>query len=279
MGRLVGGGVPLVLLALLGAGEASAQRALPPPSVFPVLLADPKRPQFSATYLRMRSTELAPRLSTVALGGEFGLARSRDGAWEASVEAAVFSQFDMRARSNDLINTDYVAGVAVGHRRGTVSGKLRIYHQSSHLGDEFILHTDTERLDLTYEALELLLSKELQDWRVYGGGEYLFQREPADLRPGVLHGGFEYRAPEPLLNLGALGRGRVVAGLDARSFQDRAWSAGWSLKTGMEFSTAAVQPVRLGWRLLLQAYDGPAPYGQFYRDRVSFVGLGLELRL
>lgn len=279
MGRLLRHGLRVVLLALLGASGAPAQRPLSPADPFPDLLADPKRPQFSATYLRMHSTQLAPRLSTVALGQEFGLVRSRDGAWQASLEAAAFSQFDMRARSNDLINTDYVVGLAVGHRRGTASGKVRIYHQSSHLGDEFILHTGTERQDLTYEAVELLLSKELQDWRVYGGGEYLIQHEPADLKPGVLHGGIEYRAPEPLVSLGALGHGRLVAALDARSFQDRAWSAGWSLKTGVEFSAAAAEPVRLGWRLLLQAYDGPAPYGQFYRDRVSFIGLGLEFRL
>ncbi|MGH7700689.1 MAG: DUF1207 domain-containing protein [Gemmatimonadales bacterium] len=133
--------LPLALLVLCGASGAGAQRAPVRANVFLPLLADPKRPQFSATYLRVRSTQLTPRLSAVVLGQEIGLVRSRDDAWQASLEAAVFSQFDMRARSNDLINTDYVVGVAIGHRRGTVSGQVRIYHQSSHLGDEFLLYT------------------------------------------------------------------------------------------------------------------------------------------
>src|SRR3989441_9983146 len=67
--------------------------------------------------------------------------------------------------------------------------RSRLYHQSSHLGDEYLLHTNAQRVDLTFEAAELLVSKEIAQWRVYGGGEYLFAHSPADLAPGVLHGG------------------------------------------------------------------------------------------
>ena len=74
---------------------------------------------------------------------------------------------------------------------------------------------------LSFEALEVLLANELSSWRLYGGGEYRFQRAPANMKPGLVHAGLEYRGPEPLVRLGQFGEGRLVAALDGKSFQDR----------------------------------------------------------
>src|SRR2546430_13368810 len=101
-----------------------------------------------------------------------------------------------------------------------------------HLGDEYLLHTNAQRVDLTFEAAELLVSKEVAQWRVYGGGEYLFAHSPADLAPGVLHGGLEYRQPEALVHFGRFATGRLVAGLDARSVEGRQWEGGGGAGTG-----------------------------------------------
>src|SRR3989441_12254527 len=95
----------------------------------------------------------------------------------------------MQSATNDLINTDYLSGLPLAYRHGSWATRFRLYHQSSHLGDESLLHTNAQRVDLTFEAAELLVSKEVAQWRVYGGGEYLFAHSPADLAPGVLHGG------------------------------------------------------------------------------------------
>jgi hypothetical protein len=48
------------------------------------------------------------------------------------------------------------------------------------------------------------------------------------------------------------------------------------LATGLELADP-VAPPGSGWRwsVLLTAYTGPSPYGQFYRDHVSSVGLGV----
>lgn len=101
--------------------------------------------------------------------------------------------------------------------------RLRLFHQSSHLGDEYMVHTNARRIDLTFQAVELLVATEMSPWRVYGGGDYVFAHSPTDLKPGVLHGGLEFR--------------------QARS------------------------------------YTGPAPYGEFYRDHVSSVGVGVGFTL
>ena len=64
----------------------------------------------------------------------------------------MFSQFNMDSKSSDLLDVDYIVGFPITYRRGPLSARLQLYHQSSHLGDEFILHSQAQRVDLTYEA-------------------------------------------------------------------------------------------------------------------------------
>lgn len=248
--------------------------------VFQPLLADPKEPRFFASYLWDRSPHLASQVSSVGLGQTIEVFRSPNGRLQASVAAGVFSQFSMRSASNDLINTDYIIGFPISYRHGSLSGRLRLYHQSSHLGDEFLLRTHTQRVDLTFEAAEILVSEDIANWRVYGGGEYIFRHEPADLKPGLLHGGLEYRQPAPLVRLGRWGAGYVVAAFDGKSFENRNWQLGWSLASGLEFvGPRTTEGTGRRWSILLQGYRGPVPYGQFYRESVSWAGLGLAFAL
>src|SRR2546425_11619972 len=109
---------------------------------------------------------------------------------------------------------------------GSLTTRLRLFHQSSHLGDEYMAHTNARRIDLTFQAVELLVARETTRWRVYGGGDYIFAHSPTDLKPGVLHGGLEFRQPGSLLRLGRGAAGRFVAGLGGESIQDRGWEGG-----------------------------------------------------
>jgi len=284
----VGGRIAaLVLAAALAAGQsgARAQAPLPLPPVpspsaalFPSLVADPKEPEFFATYLWQRSSRLSSRLGSVGFGQTIGILRARD--WQLSIAAGVFSQFDLSSTTADLMNTDYLVGLPVAYRRGNTAMRLRVYHQSSHLGDEYMIHAHAQRVDLSFEAAELLVARELAHWRVYGGGEYMFTHSPADLKPGVLHAGLEYRQPGSLVRLGRLAAGRLVAALDGRSVQDRGWQIGWSFVTGLELADPLLLPGS-GWRwsVPLKGYSGPSPYGEFFRDRVSSLGFGLGLAL
>jgi hypothetical protein len=285
LGALVGGLVVLGALAAPAPAPAQDSRessALGTPprdrAVFPPLLADPKEPRFAATYLWADAPALSSRLATVGLGQTIDLLRA--GRWQLAVAAGVFSQFDMRSAKNDLMNTDYVVGLPVAYRRGAFAARIRLYHQSSHLGDEFLLAHHLQRVDLTYEAAELVLARASAHWRVYGGGEYLFVRSPPDLRPGVLHGGLEYRGRAAVLRLGRVAAGRVVAALDAKAVEDQAWRLGWSAVAGLEFADPAAAPgAGHRWRLFVQGYAGPAPFGEFYRERLSSIGVGVGVTL
>jgi hypothetical protein len=106
--------------------------------LFTPLLADPEEPGFFATYLFARSLHLARRIGSAGLGQTMGLVRSRTGRWQLAVAAGLFSQFDLASTTTHLMNTDYIIGVPVSYRRGTQSARIRVYHQSSHLGEEFL---------------------------------------------------------------------------------------------------------------------------------------------
>ncbi len=247
---------------------------------FAPLVADPKQPHFFAAWLWVTSPTVTGQVSSVGLGEDIGLIRGPRRRWEISVAAGVFSQFNMGTRSNDLINTDFVIGFPLTYRRGGVSARARIYHQSSHLGDEFILNTNPARVNLSFEAAEVLVAHDVGSFRAYGGGEYVLRHEPADLRPALLHAGLEYGHAKAVMRIGGLGDGRIVAALDAKSSEEREWRVGWSARAGIEFRLAAdgVGAAR-NLSLQLQAYSGPAPYGQFYQENVRSVGVGVHLAL
>src|SRR5207249_896577 len=58
-----------------------------------------------------------------------------------------------------------------------------------------------------------------------------------------------------------------------QSAQVRAWQPAWSLVSGLELTAPGSA---WHWSLLLKAYTGPTPFGQFYRDRLSSIGGGIS---
>lgn len=272
---------------LLHASEATGVAPLPQGDVFCPLVADPKEPRSFISYQRARSplqpadTEtigLAPfdtDIGAIGLGDSFGLLRwggrrPGDGV-QVSISAGIFAQFDLDTDSYDLMNADYLIGVPVTLRRGGFSSRLRLYHQSSHLGDEFLLRDEPERLNLAFESLELMLSQALGAVRVYAGGEALFNRDPDDLDPLIAHAGAELR-------VGPRGRRSLVAAADVKSSEQQDWKPAWSGRAGFEFGWGRdpEHPPRV-LRLLFELYNGPSPYGQFYREQIRYWGFGLHL--
>jgi hypothetical protein len=258
--------------------------ALPRGDVFCPLLADPKAIRSFASYQRGNARDFATNVGAVGIADQFGFfrigrGRAGDGV-QLGVSAAVFAQFDLAASSFDLLNADYVIGLPLTARRGGTSGRLRVYHQSSHLGDEFLLRPDRpERENLSFESVELLLSQDVGPLRVYGGGEWFVNRNPADLPEALLHGGFELRQRRGVA-LGTAGRARLVAAVDVKTINDRAWTTGVSARAGIEVGRVreGAAPARR-WSLLGEFYDGPSPYGQFQASTVRLTGLGFHFQL
>lgn len=267
--------------AARGAGPF-AGTPFPEDDLFRPLLADPKQPQFFASYQHVRFRDVGTSIDAVFVGfGEnFGLWALRqptgcDGL-QLGLSGGVFAQFNLDSPSFDLINADYVVGLPVTLRRGLVSARLRIYHQSSHVGDEFLLdNPGFNRVNLSFEELEGLVSVEHRWGRLYGGGGYLVHREPS-LDRGKLQWGLELRGPRwpsPVLRR-ALGEVLVtpVFGADFKAFDELGWTVNTSLAGGLEWSGPRTAR-RL--RLLVTYLRGFNPYGQFFNQKIGSVGLGV----
>jgi len=258
------------LLGITGEGEA-----FPLGNLFRPLLADPKQPQFFVSVNSFKSPGVRYTMASVGFGETFGIYRffgSREGnGLQFNVEGGLFAQFNLDASSYDLINADYTIGIPATYRRGDNSLRLRIYHQSSHLGDEFLQGVNPpERVNLSYEAVDLIYSREWHGWRVYGGGEYLLQKDPAELKPMSAHWGIEYYGSMMLIR-----NGRPVGGVDMKSFDEHNWNIDTSVKAGLEFGQPNPGQRRL--RLMAQWYKGYDPRGQFYNNRIESYGLEVSL--
>lgn len=274
---------PLLILALALPVRAETV-PLPQGFLFDPLLADPKRPRFFVSVLDARVGDLHTTAAAVAYGGRYGLVRwpgaRYDEGWQLNLSGAVFAQFDLEAPSMDLINADYTIGLPLTYRSGDNALRLQVYHQSSHLGDEYLLRNHPERVNLSYEAFEAIYSRDIGTARAYAGGEYFFHRQPASLKAWVAHAGVDYRRPEPVISGGQGGGTYLVAGVDYKAFEHHDWDPAWSLTAGLEFHpTLPDQPRDKYWSLLAVWYDGPSPYGQFFTREVDYWGLSIEFNL
>ena len=265
------GGALTILLGLLVPPAASAE-VFPTGDVFRPLIADPTEPRFFLSLLSLDSRDERFSVASIGAGLNFGVYRwpgERPGeGWQVGLFGTVFSQFNLDSPSDELINSDFRIGVPLSYKRGDWSARASVFHQSSHLGDELILSGSApQRINLSIEALDFVLAWERGGWRPYVGGFYLLGGEPEGLDKSGLHAGLDYASRKPLL-WGA----RLVAGLDWKWFHET--GAGTSAKVGLEFGRP--RPERRGITVLLEAYDGFAPFGQFYRDEVTYYGAAVQ---
>ncbi|WP_411727098.1 DUF1207 domain-containing protein [Methyloglobulus sp.] len=250
---------------------------LPKGHLFKPLLADPRWAHLSASYRNFQSDNFDGRdIASVSFGETVPLYRGNFGQssmqWEAGLQAGVFSDFNLNASSSDLVNTDFIASAYSSMRAGKFSAFGRIYHQSSHLGDEFLLrkvNTKFERVNLSYEGADLKLSYELPyGVRVYGGGGGLFHTEPSTLRVWSTQYGIEFRSPWRL-DFASL---RPIIAADFKNFDENNWSTDISARAGVEFENLQVLGRKL--QILVEYYNGYSPSGQFYKNKVEYIGLG-----
>lgn len=246
-------------------------RALPERELFAPLIADPRQPRFSMSYQYYRTPRDSFNAASVAFGEYFGLAQGSFGTRGTSqigVQGAVFALFNLDATSSDLVNADYWIGLPWSFRHGPWSYQVKLYHQSSHLGDEFLLgNPGVNRVNLSYEEIKGLASYEWERWRVYGGGGYIVHSEP-DLKRKRVQAGVEYLRPRAMRELD------FIAAVDMQLSEELDWKSGLSAQAGFEFRGTSQHRVRL----MLEHFDGHSPNGQFYRERLRYTGLGLYFR-
>lgn len=206
-------------------------------------------------------------LGVVALGGSVALYRHSDqdcDGIQISLAGSTVSLFRMHPSYTRLLSTDYRGSLPIEVRSGRVSARLRVAHQSSHLGDGFLLDT-RERVAgevVSYEWLDLTVAADNDLGRVYVGGGIILHSELA-LEREVLFGGFELSTPARGLS--------PIAAVHWQTFGDQDWSGTLTVLAGMSI----VGERRID--LLFSYMRGANPYSQFF-NRESVEIIGVEVR-
>jgi hypothetical protein len=258
----------------LGETKPEGGEFLPSGRLFDPFIADPRAPHFSMAYHSYLNDDELSNVAAVSLGTTVGIYENDffgAGRWQFGIQGAVFAIFDLDAPSDDLVNADYVLGLPLSYRVKGFSASLRLYHQSSHLGDEFLLRTQTNRINVSYEGVELRLSQEFfkRVVRLYAGGPYLPHCEPADLKQWSGQGGIELRSPW------TLGKHiRPVAAFDAQAHEESDWKVDYSGRAGIQFDSEKLRDRQL--QLMFEYYNGRSPNGQFFVRRIEYIGVGIH---
>jgi hypothetical protein len=246
---------------------------LPGGNLFDPLIADPRWPRFSMGYRYF--TDEATSVGAATFGETIALYRTRGASGElgeVGFQAGVFSIFDLDAPSSDLVNTDFFAALQATYRANGLSTIFRIFHQSSHLGDEFLLRNRIDRVNLSFEGVDLKVSYRLFDWlRLYGGGAYLFNVDPSELKPWATQTGIELQTPRRFWGDST----RFVTAFDLQHRQENRWSTETSVRGGLQFERPRSFMRKIS--LLLEYYKGHSPNGQFFSEKIEYFGPGLHL--
>lgn len=182
--------------------------------IYTSYLAGPKEPRFATVWY----DDTAPSVTNPAehngwlwdstLGGRVSILRYGSDpvlhpqGFEVQLEGAAFVRLDPEDE-RDLRSSDFRFGIPVVYGVGRWQTKLAYYHNSAHLGDEFMIkHPTYPRFNYVRDAIVWGNSYYLYDWlRLYGevgysffnaGGsepwEFQFGTELVQARPTGIHG-------------------------------------------------------------------------------------------
>ncbi len=272
--------LPLGMIAALGGPLPAAEpvlQILPPGSYFAPIMLDPVSNQLNASLLAFNLDGRYQR--KVYIPVNMGVTkmiirreRNRDHGWEAGFEFTIATQYEIHEKrsavAGRLMNADYRISGLVHLRDGRHTYRIRLFHKSSHLGDEYIFDSGITKRGsnpLNYEQLDITRATLVGDRRYYYGLGY--NLSPNTERKRVaLQCGFFRSTP-----LGTGGDMRYLYGIDVQIFEQNNYRPNVKLGLGLElWSTKANPP-----RLMFEYYNGYLPYSRLEHQQVQLVGLGL----
>lgn len=237
---------------------------------FPTMLADPRILGYSAGY-RTYDSIFQTALIPVSMGGRFTFYRS--GYWHLGMEAGLWAVFEAKTKSLSLLNADYYIGIPLTYIHGDFTARLRIYHQSSHLGDELLVEReDIKRLNPSMEAIDLYLAYQCNPaLTIFGGiGRVMRSDDSYKLQPHYVAYGFNY------FFINYRHRFRSIDatpyfGLYCTNWEDNDWKFDVNAALGYQWDKRYGHKMRIS----LKAHDGFAAEGQFSKHRNRYLALEL----
>lgn len=145
------------------------------PVLFRPILADPRQINYSVGW-RFNDQILGKNIVDVSFGDTLAIYRWNEigpcnGELQLELEGALWAVFSPLEESSPLIDADYYVGFPITYAFGRWEFRLRGYHVSTHMGDEFLLdHPYFYRRNPSAEFIDFFVSNDFTDEiRFYGG--------------------------------------------------------------------------------------------------------------
>jgi len=243
---------------------------------FPTMLAQPHIVGYSAGY---RTYDKVFKISClpVSIGDQFSLYQFKTqvhGQLYFGIEACVWAIFEARAKSLSLINADYYIALPLTYINGHFSTRLRLFHQSSHLGDEFLLeHGQIERLNPSMEVVDLSIAYDFNDRLTgfVGFSKVIRSDDSYKLKQNGIYYGFNYLLDMFKIQLCNLEASPYIATY-FMNLEDNDWKLDSSMAIGYQWDKLYGHK----FRIFLQGHSGYSHEGQFSTKRTQYVALKIQ---
>lgn len=268
----------LFLAALfLMAGPVSAQsRLFPSIEPFEYPLASPRAATLAGRIIShsLGETQFGDEVEAeVVLGEDFPLYALRRGPDPLTLGFGVqtYARFSLDDPKSSLISNDWVVGFNLHQQLAAWDFTLQLYHESSHLGDEYAESFGVTRIDWSRAAFSA--------WAGWGRGPLTvranLQRvviDQMDLSPWGAAFAIDYAGNSTSI----LGAGvRPVAGLFVDGWSETEWTLSPSARLGVGFPGSGGRELRISFI----AHSGLSTQRQFFREKSRYVGVELEFQL
>lgn len=245
--------------------------------LFQPLIADPRQ-VLNGASLRFNDRVIGRRVGAVSFGDEFPIYRWKNigyflGDLEFGIEAGIFAVFDLDHPCANLVNTDYFVSGYLTYAFDRWSFRFRLWHLSSHLGDEFLLeHPGFDRRNLSDEGVDLFASYQLGRFiRLYAGIGDIFDRDKSfPEKPIYLEAGTEIRVFGWRDRFTKLYTQPFLA-MHFRSWQEHNFNIDQTYALGLEWSK--LQGVGKRARIFFEYHNGYSKEGQFVRHRCDYFAI------
>lgn len=241
---------------------------------FPTMLAQPHILGYSVGY---RSYDKVFKSSIpVSIGDQFSFYQFKinpSAKLYLGIEACVWAIFEAKTKTLSLINADYYVAFPITYIADKFSARLRMFHQSSHLGDEFLLENPkVKRVNPSMEGLDLSLAYEPIDrFTAFAGYSRVLRCDKSfKVKPSSVYYGFNYFFDFAKIQTFHVEGIPYIATYFVNR-EDNHWALDSSLAIGYQWDKYYGRKLRI----YLAGHDGYSSEGQFARHKSKYVSLNL----
>lgn len=267
-------------------GGAKEARFLPEGSYFKTLLLDPTSNQLGLGLLGYRGEQsgiweklyipLFMGVNKTVLRWEQDARHGK----EIGFDFLIMTQYDIERVERDYmnhpapmgtqLNADYRIAGWYNIRSGASTYRIRLFHQSSHLGDDYVIRngiTEPSSNPMNYEQLDITRSVQRGYHRHYYGIGYTVTPHAERKRIAFQLGYFFSRPTNKFPD------SKFIYGADVKIMEQHGYRPSIKLGIGYELGESHRNPPRL----ILEYYYGNLPYSRYESTVVQLLGIGLYI--